>query len=75
MEQWNGRRWCPVKMSQVFLMASFIAENERERQNYVSFWKENGDTYFVKHIIEAIRNGWKPVADRVERQRGRPDAA
>lgn len=70
MEQWNGYRWCRVKMAHALCMTEFLAENERERRNFMSFWKANGDTYFVRHVVAALREGWRPVAERIERSRG-----
>ena len=69
MEQWNGREWRRVMMEHALLMTAFLAENERERRNHMSFWKENGDTFFLKHVIAAVREGWQPVAARIAASR------
>ena len=71
LEQWNGRQWCRVKMAHALALIDFLTENERERRNFMSFWKENGDTFFLKHVVSAVRDGWRPVAESIERQRGR----
>lgn len=64
-----GTTWHDTRMELALFLVDFFAENERARQPYVSYWRENGDTYFITECIQAVKLGWRVVADRIRRQR------
>ncbi len=69
LEHRVGSQWVPTEMQLALFLVDFFAENERARQPYVSYWRENGDTYFITECIQAVKVGWRVVADRIRRQR------
>lgn len=70
----NGE-WVPLRMELAFFLVDFFAENEQALKAHRSFWKENGDAYFMKHVIQAWKEGWKVPAMAVRNQRARRGAA
>jgi hypothetical protein len=70
LEVWTAdERWRPLEMGFTFLTVDFFAENEKNRQQYESFWRQNGDRYFIDRCIAAWRHGWRAVVDELERQK------
>jgi hypothetical protein len=63
--------WVPVKMELAFALCDFFAENEDEMRRYRSYWRQNGQRYFMAACVDAIRDGWEPAAAKIERQRAR----
>lgn len=62
-------RWRAVDMELVFFLIDFFTENEKAIER--SYWKENGDRYFVAQCLDAWRSGWRVPADRLRRFQGR----
>jgi hypothetical protein len=62
-------QWRDVHMALALYLVDFFTENERERRPHMGYWTQNGDTYFVRECIAAVRDGWRSVAERIERQR------
>lgn len=69
LEWWDGRYWVPVKMELAFFLVDFFTENEQHIKQYRSWWRQNGDRYFLDQCVAAVRDGWQAAADRVRRQR------
>lgn len=66
-----GGRWIPLKMELVFFLVDFFSENEQALAAHRSWWRQNGDRYFLSKCIDAVRRGWRAVAAEIEEQRAR----
>ncbi len=64
-------RWRMAHMSLPFMMIDFMADNEDRRRHHVSYWRENGQRYFLAACIDAVQHGWREATEKIVRQRGR----
>jgi hypothetical protein len=71
LEHRTREGWVPTKMSLALFLVDFFAENEQERRLFMSFWKHNGDTYFLDKCVRAVKVGWDVVASEIDAQRRR----
>jgi hypothetical protein len=62
-------RWRMVHMDLAFFLVDFLADNEDRRTPHVSFWKVNGQKFFMTACWDAARNGWQAAAAKLARQR------
>ncbi len=65
----RDRRWVPVDMAVAFYLVDFLTENEEARREYMGHWRQNGDMYFMRSCVTAVREGWRVAADEVTAQR------
>jgi len=56
-------------MELAFALIDFFAENEDHLRGQRSYWKQNGQRYFISACINAVRHGWRGESARLERQR------
>lgn len=75
MDAFLNGRWVPLQMELAFAMVDFFQENEREMAAYRGHWLVNGDTYFMRQLADAYKNGWQGPAQRIQRQRQRRESA
>lgn len=61
--------WRAVDMALAFYLVDFFTENEDNIRLHRGHWRQNGQRYFLSKCIQAIRLGWRNVADEIERQR------
>jgi predicted negative regulator of RcsB-dependent stress response len=52
-------------------MVDFFAENEDHIAQHKSFWRHNGEAYFLMGIGDAVRMGWRWAASKLRAQRDR----
>lgn len=62
-------QWRMVHMTLAFFLVDFLADNEDRRTPYVSYWRQNGQRYFLSACVDAVRHGWQKAAQKVARQR------
>lgn len=60
--------WRPVDMELAFMLVDFFTENEAHIQR--SYWRWNGDSWFVKELASAWKQGWKVPAAKLRREQG-----
>jgi predicted negative regulator of RcsB-dependent stress response len=60
----SGRDLC-------YFMVDFFAENEDHIAQHKSFWRHNGEAYFLMGIGDAVRMGWRWAASKLRAQRDR----
>ncbi len=64
-----GGEWVAVRMSLAFALVDFFAENERHLQPVNPHWRVNGDTYFMRECVNAMKNGYDAPTSKIRRQR------
>lgn len=64
-------QWRPVHMALGLFLVDFFTENEEHLREHRGHWRQNGDTYFLRKCVMAVREGWRAVAEEIERQRRR----
>ena len=62
-------QWRKVKMTLAFFLVDFLSDNEDRRREHVPFWRQNGQSYFLKACVDAARSGWRKASEKVARQR------
>jgi hypothetical protein len=62
-------QWRPVHMALALYLVDFFTENEEHLRTHRGHWRQNGDTYFLRKCIQAVRHGWRSVAEEIRRQR------
>lgn len=65
----RDRRWVPVEMPLAFYLCDFLTENEQARRDYMGHWRQNGDMYFMRACVGAVKHGWRFAADLLKEQR------
>lgn len=66
LDAWLDGRWRPVDMELAFLLVDFFTENEDAIRR--SYWRWNGDSYFMKEVLSAWKHGWRVPTEKLQRQ-------